>query len=68
MVDRCALCLANDASSSRFRNGGYPDGISEELKQQLASQYVELFTLFLENSEIIEGVSIFGIRTTGKAG
>jgi GH35 family endo-1,4-beta-xylanase len=40
----------------------YPDGISEELQQQLASQYVELFKLFVENSDIIERVSFWNLH------
>ena len=40
----------------------YPDGISDELQQQLASQYVELFKLFVENSDIIERVSFWNLH------
>jgi GH35 family endo-1,4-beta-xylanase len=39
----------------------YPDGISAELQQQLAAKYVELFKLFVENSDVIERVSFWNV-------
>ena len=40
----------------------YPDGISAELQQQLASKYVALFKLFAENSDVIERVSFWNVH------
>jgi GH35 family endo-1,4-beta-xylanase len=40
----------------------YPDGISAELQQQLAANYVELFKLFVENSDVIERVSFWNVH------
>jgi GH35 family endo-1,4-beta-xylanase len=40
----------------------YPDGITDELQQQLASQYVELFKLFVENRDIIARVSFWNVH------
>jgi GH35 family endo-1,4-beta-xylanase len=40
----------------------YPDGITDELQQQLASQYIELFKLFVENRDIIARVSFWNVH------
>ena len=40
----------------------YPDGIPDDLQQQLAAQYVELFKFFVENSGIIERVSFWNVH------
>lgn len=40
----------------------YPNGISDELQQQLAADYVELFRVFVENSDVIERVSFWNLH------
>ena len=40
----------------------YPEDLPSELQQQLASQYVELFKLFVENSDLIERVSFWNLH------
>ncbi len=40
----------------------YKDGLPEEIEQKQAEQYVELFKLFDENSDIIERVSFWNLH------
>lgn len=40
----------------------YPDGLPSELQQQLATEYMELFKVFVENSDVIERVSFWNVH------
>jgi GH35 family endo-1,4-beta-xylanase len=40
----------------------YPDGIPDELQRKLAAQYLEVFNVFVENSDIIERVSFWNVH------
>lgn len=40
----------------------YPDSLPSELQQRLATQYLALFKVFVENSDIIERVSFWNVH------